>query len=100
MIQTPSVINLIKIYNNTKVRAGETKLSSDEFINFVDKKMQEAIDKLKTDVAKKRKEDLKNKLIEYLSSKSTELDSVFTLHDSLTQAKILIIKKLQKIFNQ
>ena len=97
LIQTPSTISLIKIYGNTKVRAGKTKLSAKEFINFVDDKMQEAIDKLKTDTAKKKKEDLKKKLVGYLSNKSTKLDAVFTLHDALTKAKIVILKKLQKI---
>ena len=92
-----SLIGLIKVYGNSKVREGVTKLSAKEFKSYINDKMQEAIDKLKTDAAKKKKDDLRKKLVGYLSKNSTKLDSVFELHGALTDAKILIVKKLEKI---
>ena len=92
-----SMISLVKVYGNSKVREGNTKLSAEEFKNYINDKMQDAIDKLKTDAAKKKKDDLRKKLIGYLTNNSTQLDSVFALHGALTDAKILIVKKLEKI---
>ena len=92
-----SLIGLIKVYGNSKVREGVTKLSAKEFKNYINDKLQEAIDKLKTDAAKKKKDDLRKKLVGYLSKNSKKLDSVFELHGALTDAKILIVKKLEKI---
>ena len=97
LIQNTQIISLIKIYGNTKIRGGESKLSAAEFISFVNDKMQESIDKLKSDAAKKRKEDSKIKLVDYLSNNSKKLDGVFSLHAVLDQAKMLIINKLQNI---
>ena len=92
-----NIIDMIKVYGNTKVREGKTKLSSDEFITFVNDKMQTAIDKLKTDAAKKRKEAVRDKLISDLTSQKTNISKVFDLHDALTRTKIMVVRKLEKI---
>ena len=59
--------------------------------------MQAAIDTLKTDSAKERKETIKKDLLAYLSKNSTKLDSIFALHAALAEAKVFIIRKLEQV---
>ena len=36
-------------------------------------------------------------MVKYLNAKNKELDSVFSLHASLTEAKILLVRKLESV---
>ncbi len=36
-------------------------------------------------------------MVKYLNTKNKELDSVFSLHASLTEAKIILVRKLESV---
>ena len=91
------VIDNVNIYANSKVRQGSTTLSTQEFITFMNDKIQKEIDGLKSDEAKKRRESARDEMVKYLNAKNKELDSVFSLHASLTDAKIILVRKLESV---
>ena len=59
--------------------------------------MQKAIDSVKTDAAKKRKESQFKELVTYLSNNSTKLDLMFALRESLVRIKMMLINKLKSV---
>ena len=85
------LVGELKIYGNQNIRKGISDMTAEEFIKNMDNKMQTAIDKLKSEAGKKKKESDKNKLLGYLTKNSRKLDSVFALHAALTTAKIKIL---------
>ena len=91
------VIDNVNIYANSKVRQGSTTLSTKEFITFMNDKIQGEIDNLKSEEAKKRRESARDEMVNYLNTKNKELDSVFSLHASLTDAKIILVRKLESV---
>ena len=91
------VIDNVNIYANSKVRQGSTTLSTQEFITFMNDKIQGEIDGLKSEGAKKRRESARDEMVKYLNAKNKELDSVFSLHASLTDAKIILVRKLESV---
>jgi len=94
---TGSTVSEIKIYANSNIRRGTTALSSGEFINWVEEKIQKSIDKLSQERAIKRKTEVKKKTVDYLSRHSRNLDTIFLIHSLLTEIKLLIVRKLEKI---
>jgi len=96
-LRNPSIVAEVKIYTNANVRKGTTNLNSREFISRIEDKMQTAIDKLKSDRAKKRKETDKKKTIDLLAKNAKQLDQMFELHALLTNIKITIVRKLETL---
>ena len=97
MATNKKVIDNVNIYANSKVRQGSTTLSTKEFITFMNDKIQGEIDRLKSAEAIKRRESTRDEMVKYLNTKNKELDSVFSLHASLTEAKILLVRKLESV---
>jgi len=97
IMSNKKVIENVNIYANSKVRQGSTTLSAEEFITFMNDKIQKEIDSLKSEEAKKRRELTRDEMVNYLKTKNTDLDSVFSLHASLTEAKILLVRKLESV---
>ena len=97
IMSNKKLIEGVNIYANFKVRQGSTTLSTKEFITFMNDKIQKEIDNLKSDEAKKRKESTRDKMVNYLKTKNKELDSIFSLHASLTEAKIILVRKLESV---
>ncbi len=91
------LIDNVNIYANSKVRQGSTTLSTKEFITFMNDKIQKEIDGLKSEEAKKRRELTREEMVNYLKTKNKNLDSVFSLHASLTDAKIILVRKLESV---
>ena len=91
------VIDNVNIYANSKVRQGSTTLSTKEFITFMNDKIQKEIDGLSNEGAIKRRESARDEMVKYLNAKNKELDSVFSLHASLTDAKIILVRKLESV---
>ena len=91
------IISELKIYGNSLVRQGVSRGSAEGFINFYNSKMQTAMDKLKTDRAKERKESIRKNILGYLTKNSRKLDSVFALHFALTTIKIHLVRKLEQV---
>ena len=96
-LKNPSIVADVKTYTNANVRKGTTSLSSGEFISYVENKMQVAIDKVKSDRAKERKEKDKKKLVDLLGRNAGKLDQAFELHALITNIKINIVRKLETL---
>lgn len=91
------IISELKIYGNSLVRQGVSRGSAEGFITYYNSKMQTAIDSLKTERAKERKESIKKSILGYLTKNSKKLDSVFALHFALASIKIHLVRKLEAV---
>ena len=98
-LHNSDLVSEVKIYGNAQIRKGTSSLSAADFQKRMEDKMQTAIDNLKTDRAKERKQKVMDTSMKFLSRNRKKLQSVFDLHDSLTQAKIYTIRKLEKVKN-
>ena len=96
-LHNSDLISEVKIYGNAQIRKGSSSLSAADFQKRMEDKMQTAIDILKTDKAKAAKQKKMDNTMKFLSRNRKKLQSVFDLHDSLTQAKIFIVRKLEKV---
>ena len=98
-LHNSDLVSEVKIYGNAQIRKGTSSLSAADFQKRMEDKMQTAIDNLKTDRAKDRKQKVMDTSMKFLSKNRKKLQSVFDLHDSLTQAKIYTVRKLEKVKN-
>ena len=95
---------IINTYNNTKVRANErisnTELHTKGLIDFVNQRYAKQIDKLKSDKGKQKKEGQRDELLKFFSKKNIKtLKKVFDLQNSVVDAKLIIINKLNGLSN-
>ena len=89
--------DLIKIYLNQNVRAGIDKGTAGGLATFLGSRFDTKISSLKTDKARERVQQEKDDLMKELKRNERSLDSIFTAHYYLAQAKMLILKKLQAL---
>ena len=52
-----------------------------------------------SEAAIKKRESARKQMLGYLKNKNKEMDSVFSLHASVTKAKILLVRKLESVKN-
>jgi hypothetical protein len=92
---------LIKAYTNKMVRQGQkisnVKKHTAGLIAFVYDKLKADIDKVKREETKKNKKDVMDKYVGFLRKNSSEIVKVFALQNLLIDAKLLIIRKLEKV---
>ena len=98
-LHNSDLISEVKIYGNAQIRQGTSSLSAADFQKRMKDKMQTAIDNLKTDRAKERKQKTMDQTMKFLTRNRKKLQSVFDLHDSITKAKIYIVRKLERVKN-
>tara|TARA_Y100001937_G_scaffold13929_1_gene18504 strand:+ start:5267 stop:6475 length:1209 start_codon:yes stop_codon:yes gene_type:complete len=91
------VIPFVKVYMNSMVKEGSTVGNTDGLINHISSKFDNDINKLKTDAAKERKNAIKEEIVKYLKSQEARLDKIFKLHSVLTDIKIMLVRKLERI---
>ena len=100
LMSRQDVVLLIKTFNNVKVREGQkisnTSKHSQELIKYVGVKMQKNIDSVKTLKTKEAKQKIKDELISFLTSNKGNLKTIFDMQNLLTDAKNMIIRKLEK----
>ena len=91
---------LIKTFNNTKVRAGEkitnTRQHTRGLIAYVYDKLKADVDKVKRPETKKLKQQTMDDKMKFFRSKSSQLVKIFDMQNLLVTAKDLIIRKLEK----
>ena len=92
-----TLVEYLNIFINSQVRKGSTLLSVEDFTNFVNTKMQKDVDSLKTEAGKKRKELVKKNIMDSVKSKNKKLNSIFSLHASLSDAKLFLLRKLESV---
>ncbi len=96
----PTPKELIKTYNNKMVREGQkitnVKRHTAGVIKFVYDKLKADVDKVKrenTKIEKQRKMDL---YVDFFRRHSSDLVKIFALQNLLIDAKLLIVRKLEK----
>ena len=97
----PTPKELIKTYNNKMVREGQkitnVKRHTAGVIKFVYDKLKADVDKVKrenTKIEKQRKMDL---YVDFFRKHSSDLVKIFALQNLLIDAKLLIVRKLEKV---
>lgn len=91
------LIPMVKIYVNDMVKAGTIGGSTRGLTAFIIDKYSEAIDNVKTEVTKASKRAELEEVVRYLNSNESYFDEVFELHESITDLKIFLVRKLEKI---
>ena len=95
------VLGEIKIFNNQMVRQGQkirnTSTHTVNLIRYVENKLNKEILKAKRDDTKKKRQREKNEMMRLLRGSARQLIEVFNLMNSITEAKTIIIRKLQEM---
>lgn len=91
----------IKIFNNSKVRAGEpinnTTEHTNELIRWINTKLTKDIGDAKQPDTKRKRTQEKTEVLGFLRSHAAELKMIFDLQNQLVYAKMMIVNKLQTV---
>ena len=89
--------DLIKIYTNANVRVGKDRGSAEELAGFIASRFDQKIEKLKTDSSKQRLTNERNNVTRFIDSISRGMNNLFSAQYYLSQAKSVILRKLQSL---
>ena len=97
----PELLLRVKTFVNVKVRAGERIKNPSSFVtelmDYIFDYYQGQIDKLKTEKGKAGKEEKRKEIMAYFSNTDkSQIVSLFNLYNLIVDAKLLIIRKLDK----
>jgi len=96
-----TILNQIKTFNNTKVRAGQkitnTKLHTAQLIKYVEDKLNKEILAAKREETKRKRQLEKNEVLRFYRSNSTQLQLIFDLMNLIVESKNIVVKKLQEM---
>jgi hypothetical protein len=91
----------IKTYNNTKVREGQSITNTQQhvagLIRWLDEKLSKTVLEAKKEDTKKKRIAEKNEVIRFFRTNSAQLKLIFDLMNSINDAKLLIVRKLETI---
>ena len=91
----------LKTYNNSKVRAGEIITNpgahAKGYEKWVEIKIQEQIDKAKSDAGKKKYGDMQKEYMREIKKHTGNLKQIITFQNLLVEAKMQIVKKLNSV---
>jgi len=97
----PTPKELIKTYNNKMVREGQkitnVKRHTAGVIKFVYDKLKADVDKVKRENTKKEKQRKMDLYVDFFRKHSSDLVKIFALQNLLIDAKLLIVRKLEKV---
>lgn len=91
------LFDMLKIYTNQRVRAGVDKNTVPMFIESVYSQLQKKIDKLKSEKGKQKKIAHRDEVIQYIRDNASKIKKVFEMHYAITQAKLYLVRKLEKV---
>ena len=95
------ILMYIKTFNNTKVRAGteikDTRAHTVELINWVEARLNKAIDEAKMPATKAKKSAEKTEMMRFFRGSAGQLKLIFDLQNDLVRAKLMIVRKLETI---
>lgn len=91
------LVSEIKTFTNVLIRQGSVQLVVDEFLEYMEQRLNDEIEKAKSERGKKIKHIAKKDFMRRVSKKKKELRAAFELHKSLSDAKIPVIRKLETI---
>lgn len=82
---------------NSGVRAGISKYDSGKLSVFINGKYDAAIGKLKTPTKIAQKKQDKAKALAFIKAYAQQFDQMFSLHSLLSEAKMIVVKKLSEV---
>lgn len=86
----------LNIYLNALVRSGNFEPSTAGFLMFLEQKHQKAIESLKNEKAKQKRQVMHETRINFIKSNSKKFSGLFVIHANLTSVKKIILNKLKK----
>jgi len=100
----PDLPRLIETYNNSFVRKGEvikdTRNHVEGLIKFIEERYAKEIDKRKSEKGKQAQRDKLDTILEFFNRKNKpSLVQIFELQKAIVNAKMIVIKKLNKLNN-
>jgi len=94
---------LVKSYTNKLYTAGSsfsnTKILVSGLISYIEGKLKQEIDKVKTEKTKEIKTKKMNDIIDFLKSNDKEMINIYNLFNLFTKTKNMVIEKLEEIRN-
>ena len=98
--ENQKLLDLVKIFNNSYVRSGKRinpRTHTQQFMNWITDRYQKEMDKVKTQAAKdKKKAEMKETMRIFSRFRKAQIDNVWTLMVLLSDAKQLIINKMNQ----
>ena len=91
------LIPKIKMYVNSTIKGGKSSATYDGFVSYFTDQINTDINKLKSEKGKEKKSEVRDEILDYLKSNKSGISALFDLHEALTEAKILLIRKLEKV---
>jgi hypothetical protein len=96
-----TLLNYIKTFNNSKVRAGEkirdTRAHTIELIRFVENKLNKDIADAKKLETKQKRVAEKTEVMRFFRSYSLNLKQIFDLQNLIVEAKTMVVRKLETV---
>lgn len=96
-----SILTMIKTFNNTKVRGGEsikdTRTHTVQLIAWVEDRLNKEILAAKRPDTKQKRQFEKNEVMRFFRSNANELKKIFDLQNDIVESKNMIIAKLQQM---
>lgn len=89
----------MKVYNNSMIRMGSQinfKSAVPGLIDSLETFFQKEVDKVKTEKSKQAKTELMNQVVGYVKNNKEQISKIYQLMGLLTEAKQMIIDKLNK----
>ena len=93
----PELKPKIKVYINSTIKKGISSGDYKGLVSHIKLSFDTTINKLKTDRGKEKKTAVKDELLDYMEAHKKELSAMFEVHKALSTAKLLLIRKLEKI---
>lgn len=91
------IFNELMPFINSGIRAGISKYDSSKLKNHVAVKYDAAILKLKQASSKATKQKAKTDALKFIEAYSAQFDQMFELHALISEAKLIIIKRLSEV---
>ena len=89
----------MKVYNNSMIKMGSQinfKSAVPGLIDSLETFFQKEVDKVKTEKSKQAKTELMNQVVGYVKNNKEQISKIYQLMGLLTEAKQMIIDKLNK----
>ena len=96
-----TILEQIKTFNNTKVRAGQkitnVQTHVNELIRYVDEKLSKTVLDAKREDTKMKRIAEKNEIMRFYRSNTIQLQHIFELMNLIVDAKLMVVSKLQEM---
>ena len=91
------MFDLLNIYVNVNIRGGSESLSGDGFIKWLDNRLEDEVNAMKSERGQENKRKQKDEIIKKFTSSEKSLDGMFKLREALRISKMIILRKLEKV---